>query len=154
MSEIREFSGVDDILDFAIDREQQAADFYNGLVGTMEKEWMKKTFAQFAKEEMGHKAKLQAVKKGQKLVPAKEKVLDLKIGDYLVDVEASDDMGYQQVLVLAMKREKKAFKLYHDLADRVDDEDVRQLFLGLAQEEAKHKLRFEIEYDDMVLRDN
>jgi len=26
--------------------------------------------------------------------------------------------------------------------------------LGLAQEEAKHKLRFEIEYDDRVLREN
>jgi hypothetical protein len=27
---------------------------------------------------------------------------------------------------------------------------VRALFLALAQEEAKHKLRFEVEYDDLL----
>ena len=31
---------------------------------------------------------------------------------------------------------------------------MRELFLSLAQEEAKHKLRFEIEYDDMILTEN
>jgi len=28
------------------------------------------------------------------------------------------------------------------------------LFLGLAQEESRHKLRFELEYDEYVLREN
>jgi hypothetical protein len=28
------------------------------------------------------------------------------------------------------------------------------MLLGLAQEEAKHKLRFEIEYDDQILTEN
>ena len=30
---------------------------------------------------------------------------------------------------------------------------MRDLFLALAQEEAKHKLRFEVEYDDRFLKD-
>ena len=34
------------------------------------------------------------------------------------------------------------------------DEDLRGLLLSLAQEEAKHKLRFEIEYDDRILTEN
>ena len=151
MSEIKAFDSVDDILDFAIDREQVAVDFYLGLADTMEKDWMKKVFTQFAKEEKGHKAKLMAVKKGKRMVSAAEKVQDLKIGDYLVDVEPAADMSYQQVLVIAMKREKVAFKLYNDLAERVDDAEIKDLFLGLAQEEAKHKLRFEVEYDDMIV---
>ena len=35
---------------------------------------------------------------------AEQKVLDLKIGDYLVDVEPTEHMDYQQALVVAMKK--------------------------------------------------
>ena len=34
------------------------------------------------------------------------------------------------------------------------EDDLKQTFLGLAQEEAKHKLRFEVEYDDVILAEN
>jgi rubrerythrin len=78
----------------------------------------------------------------------------MKIADYLVPVEYDGDMSYQQILVLAMKREKAAFKLYSELAERVDEVPIRDLFLGLAEEEAKHKLRFELEYDEVILKDN
>ena len=53
-----------------------------------------------------------------------------------------------------MKQEKAAFKLYTDLAVVAPDEDLRDLLLSLAQEEAKHKLRFEVEYDDQILTEN
>jgi len=57
-------------------------------------------------------------------------------------------------LIIAMKAEKAAYKLYNELATSIDDANVQEIFLGLAQEEAKHKLRFEIEYDDMILTEN
>ena len=63
-------------------------------------------------------------------------------------------MDYQHVLILAMKREKAAFKLYTDLAAAVDDAGIKAAFESLAQEEAKHKLRFEVEYDDNILIEN
>ena len=81
-------------------------------------------------------------------------MLDLKIGDYLVDVEPTADMDYQQVLIVAMKKEKAAFRLYSDMAAATNDESLKELLLFLAQEEAKHKLHFEIEYDDVVLKEN
>ena len=117
----------------------------------MDKPAMKNVFLGFAKEEEGHKAKLVGVKEGKKLEPTKTKVLDLKIGDYLVEEEPTGDLDYQGALILAMKQEKAAFKLYSDLAASTDDDGIRNLFLSLAQEEAKHKLRFEIEYDDNIL---
>ena len=40
-----------------------------------------------------------------------------------------------------------------DLAAGASDE-LAELFRSLAAEEAKHKLRFEIEYDDVVLKEN
>jgi len=148
------FSSVDEVLDFAIDKEQDAHDFYTDLADSMEKQWMAQIFRDFAKEEAAHKEKLLSVKAGGQMEPAKEKVLDLKIADYLADVESDTADNYQNALVLAMKAEKAAFKLYTDLAASTDNADIEAIFLALAQEEAKHKLRIEIEYDDVILAEN
>ncbi len=144
----------DKILDYAIEKEQDAADFYTELAGKMERPAMKDIFLGFAKEELGHKQKLTGVKQGQRLISAEKKITDLKIGDSLTEVELNPDLGYQDALILAMKAEKNAFRLYYDLAQATDDASLKQLFMALAQEEAKHKLRFEIEYDEQVLREN
>ncbi len=151
---MKEWNSIDDILDFAIGEEEAAAQFYTQLAGHMTRPWMKAVFEDFAQEELGHKAKLLQIKEGSLLMSAKQEVRDLKIGDYLVEVEASPAMEYQDALIVAMKKEKAAFKLYSDLAAAAGDENVRNTFLMLAQEEAKHKLRFEVEYDDYVLIEN
>jgi len=147
------FESSDAMLDFAIQREQEAHDFYKELAGKVEDEAIAKALKQFAGEELGHKKKLLGVKAGKIMLSADTQVQDLKIGDYLVDIEASPDMTYQDVLVMAMKKEKAAFKMYTDLAGMVGGE-LSNLFLALANEEAKHKLRFEIEYDDVVMRED
>ena len=145
---------IDEILDYAIEREQGAHDFYTELAARMETVAMKEIFRQFAAEEMGHKAKLQSIKQGKRLVPQPGKILDLKIADYLVDVDPAAALDYQKALILAMKREKASFRLYSDLANAAATADLRDTFLALAQEEAKHKLRFEVEYDEWVLTEN
>lgn len=63
--------------------------------------------------------------------------MDLKIGDYLVDVEPEGKLDYQKALVIAVKKEKAAFKLYAKLSESTEDEKLRSLMLALAQEEAK-----------------
>jgi rubrerythrin len=151
---MKPFDSVDDILDFAIGKEEEAAQLYTSLARQTEKSWMRQVFEEFAGEERGHKAKLLAVKQDKLLLPAAEKVMDLKLADYLMDVEPSPDLDYQEALVLAMKEEKAAFKLYSDLAGATDDDTLRATLLALAQEEAKHKLRFEIEYDEQILAGN
>jgi rubrerythrin len=145
---------LEEILDFAIAGEQEAHDFYMDLAKKVERPGMEGLFTQFAREELGHKARLESIKKGARSFAPSKKVTDLKIGDYLVDVDPSATLTYQNALILAMKREKAAFQLYTDLAAQADDAEVKQIFESLAQEEAKHKLRFEIEYDDMILTEN
>ena len=149
-----QFDSVDKILDLAIQKEQEAADFYTSLADKMEFKHMQEIFRSFAAEEIGHKAKLIAVKDGKQMISSERKVLDLKVGDHLVDVEMKTDLTYQEALIVAMKAEKAAFKLYSDLAGATDDANLKSLFLELAQEEAKHKLRFEVEYDDRILTEN
>ena len=149
-------ASIEEILDFAIVEEQQSYEFYMKLAGKMEADAMRRVFEEFAREEQGHKARLQAMKDGKLSIAssAEENVPDLKIADYVVDVQPSADMDYQEALVLAMKKEKAAFMLYSDLAALVEDDAHKEVFLSLAQEEAKHKLRFEVEYDQEILSQN
>ncbi len=151
---MKEFDSINDILDFAIDEEQKAVDFYTELAGKSTSDEMRQVFNEFAQEEVQHKARLTGIREQGLFEITFEKVADLKIADYVVNVKPSPEMTYRDALVMAMNKEKAAFRLYTNLAERAPTEQLRDLFLSLAQEESKHKLRFEIEYDDFVLREN
>jgi len=152
---MKEFTNINFILDFAINQEQESVDFYMNLATKVLNKEMKKIFENFAKEEIGHKAKLIKLKEeGLSNSFNNENIANLKMDEYLVNVKPSPDMTYQDALILAMKKEKYAFKLYTNLADYAKAENLKNIFLMLAQEEAKHKLRFEIEYDEFVLKEN
>ncbi|MEW5725174.1 MAG: ferritin family protein [Thermodesulfobacteriota bacterium] len=151
---MEKFESVDEVLDFAVKSEEEAHDYYNYLARLVEKPWMKDLFLGFAREELGHRKKLLAVKEGRALWPSADRVLDLKLAEYAEDVEAGPEITFQDALVVAMKREKKSFKLYTDLAAAALNEELGRAFQALAQEEARHKLRIELIYDDEVLSDN
>ena len=152
---MKEFNSLNDILDFAINEEQMAADFYNKLAEKMTQQEMKDNFEQYAIEELGHKAKLESIKAGKEYKVKAEKIADLKIADYIVDVDTEkENITYQEALIIAMKKEKMAFIMYMDLANAADDDATKKVFTMLANEEAKHKLRFEVEYDREILTEN
>ena len=92
-----------------------------------------------------------ALREGEMPAVTEEKVASLGITEQLVEAETAPNMTYQEALVFAMKAEKAAFTLYTKLAEMTSDDSLQRVFKSLAQEEAKHKLRFEIEYDDHVL---
>jgi rubrerythrin len=151
---MKEFKHVDEILIFAIEQEQKAVDFYTDLAKETGNEEMKKVFIEFAGEEIKHKQRLTRIREEGVFTMPKQHIADLKIGDYIVEVKASGKMSYEEALVVAMKREKSAFKLYSALAERAPNDELRDIFESLAMEEARHKLRFELEYDEFVLREN
>jgi len=151
---MKEFNSVEEILDFAIRAEQEAVNFYSDLAARSKNEQIKKVFQEFAGEEMKHKSRLLGIKEEKILKLSGEKVRDMKIADYLVDIAPKPDMPYGDALILAMKKEKKAFQLYSFLSEQVTDPFMKGLFLTLALEESRHKLRFEIEYDEYILKEN
>lgn len=151
---MKEFKHVDEILVFAIGQEQIAVDFYTDLAKEATNEEMKKVFIEFAGEEIRHKQRLTRIREEGVFTMPKQQVTDLKIADYMVEVKASGKLSYEDALVLAMKREKAAFKLYSKLAERSPNDELRSIFETLAMEESRHKLRFELEYDEHVLREN
>jgi rubrerythrin len=150
-----QFESMQDILDYAISLEQAAVKLYTDLAEKTDRPAIRKAFLGFANEERGHEQRLKGVKEGQRALPAPAQILDLKIVELhsgMPEITASSPYG--DILLFAMRQEKHAFMLYTELAARATDPDIQTLFEQLAQEEAKHKLRFEIEYDEHVLKEN
>lgn len=151
---MKAFQNVNEILNFAMEQEQKAVEFYTTMANNAKSDDMQKVFEEFAKEEISHKARLQQIQIDGIMTLSEEKVHDLKIADYTIAQEPTADMTYEEALKLAMSKEKVAFKLYTALSERIDNQNLKKLFQLLAIEESKHKLRFELEYDEYVLREN
>ncbi len=145
-SKMRKFGSVNEVLDFAIERENEACLFYARLAGTVKKPELVKALRVFVTEEVGHRIKLEAVKAGEAAI-GEEEVSNLNIADYESDVEPHPNMSYIELLIVAIKKENLSIQLYTDLAAISHTKELRNIFLKLVQEETEHKLRFEFEYD-------
>lgn len=143
---MKTFKSFNEVMDFAINAEIEAVNFYQLLADFVEKPEMAEVFSGLALQESQHKTKLQAVKAGSIVIDEQE-VGDLGITDHVEDVEPYARMNYVDLLVVGMKKEEAARKLYSDLATAAQTQEIRDIFLKLAAEEAEHKLRFELEYD-------
>ena len=80
---MEKFNNIDDVLDFAMEAEQKAVDFYHQLADKIKNEDMKSIFLEFAQEEVGHKAKLKKIKEEKMFIASSESISDLKISDYI-----------------------------------------------------------------------
>ena len=140
------------VVQFAIEKEIGAFHLY-ALCGRIAKySGAKELFEELAKEEEGHRRLLENLSIGKVDQAKLEPVQDLRISDYLIEVECKPDSSYAEILRRVMKNEEHSVKLYNDLKASCRDEDLRKLFAFLAQEEAKHKLKFEKLYDEEILK--
>jgi rubrerythrin len=140
------FRSVGDILDFAMAREVQSHEFYMNLAERVTRPEIRQVIRSFAVDELQHQIRLKAIKVGKASFLAEE-VGDLGITKTVPEIAPQPEMSYPDLLAIAMKREKAAFRLYTNLATIAKQPELRNTLLKLAQEEAQHKLRLEIEYD-------
>lgn len=145
---------LQEIVQFAIAKEQEAIDFYTHLAGSARWEAIANELRSIAAMEVGHKQRLQSINVEVAASTVNPKAPNLKIADYLVAAEPSDDMTWQDILNIAMRRELVAMNLYKDLATLVTDRQAKQLFENLSNEESKHKLYFEGIWDKEILIEN
>ncbi len=145
-----EFDSINDIIDYAIEKEIEAAEFYEEAAGTIEIVGAREVLKEYAEEERKHERILKDLRENKaRLDEYKfEKIQDIKRSDYLVEMTYRPDMSYEDLMRLAMKREEKANQLYLTLAKSTDIAEHAQFFTILAQEELKHKNSFEKLYDD------
>ena len=151
-----EFENLEAILDFAIEKEMEAAEFYKSISRQEVFSGASKMFEEFAQEERKHKTMLEEFKTKGATASMKKYdfkwIADIKRSNYVVDLEYSHGMAYNEILMLAMKREEKALKLYNDFLAQADSDESKTLFKILCQEEAKHKLALETMYDDYMAK--
>lgn len=145
-----EFESDDEILELAISREEDANTFFLALAARVKNPEMRKVFDDLAAEELEHKSKLELemMKSGRVVTATEDKGYGVERAAKLTEIEL--DMDYKDMLILGMQKEESSFRLYVDLASRVSSEDAYETLLALAQEEVKHKMRFENEYDHLM----
>ncbi|MBW1788902.1 MAG: ferritin family protein [Deltaproteobacteria bacterium] len=145
-----QFDSFKSIMEYAIQKEIDAAEFYEEVSEKEKFSGAKETFKSFAAEERKHEELLRGFTAENMEHYKVEKVPDLKRSDYLVDLEYTPGMSYADILRLAMKREEKAHSFYSDFAAAAAEPAHKKLFEVLAQEEAKHKLKLETFLDDYL----
>ena len=146
------FESVEEILQYAIEKEEEAVAFYTEIAQQEAFSGVRTTFQEFAEEEKKHAALLRSFESDKEKISAYKLnwVPDMKRSNYVVDMEYRKGMDYADILRLAMKREEKALALYNDLQHEADDAGYVRLFQILSQEEAKHKQYLETMYDDFM----
>ncbi len=143
-------NSIDEILELAIFRELYAYHFYKALAKLAASNEMKKTLDEFALEELNHKEKLELelFKIGQS-VQIDEKTPE-PTEDYIIsNIQPELDMEYKDILLLAIEKEEASFKIYVNLANSICDDEARDVILGIAEEEVRHKIYFENKYDNL-----
>lgn len=139
-----------DILAFAISKEMEAYHFFLALSRRVEHQKIRDILEKLAEEELEHKERLELemMKLGRTVTT--EYPPPRPDSDYILsDSDLPLDLDYQDVLQLAIEKEGASFKMYVDLLPNVHDEESHGLLLALAEEEVKHKLRFETEYNKL-----
>ncbi|ODS33008.1 MAG: hypothetical protein SCARUB_01827 [Candidatus Scalindua rubra] len=145
---------VKELITEAANREDMSYKFYMDAIDITKDPVAKVWLKELAEEEIKHKEMLQNfdTSKITKFEPGK--IQDLHITEFLVDKDVTDISDFQDVLIISMKKEQKAYNLYVSMAQSSDNVDLRNLCKILAQEELKHKHKIELYYDDIIFKEN
>lgn len=149
-----EFQSFNEIVKFAISREEAAIEAYGAMGERARFPGLKELLLELQEEEKKHKQLLENISEGQIQALEIKKVTDLKISDYLTEEPPTDDMSFQDLLIIAAKKEQEAVELYTSLERSADDEELKKLFQFLIQQEKAHKLKLESEYEKHILEDD
>jgi rubrerythrin len=149
---------IKQILEQAIRFEEDAYSFYSGAIEMVERAHIRSALEDLAGEEVKHKEQLQALLAGDTTrilsVSKRGQIADLKLAEYLVPRPLDPKASLQDVLIVAMHREKSSYDFYSTMAEIAEEENSRALFGFLAQEELVHKNKVESLYDEVVYQDN
>ncbi|HPD45382.1 MAG TPA: ferritin family protein [Anaerohalosphaeraceae bacterium] len=142
-----EFRSIEDVLKFAIQKEETSYFFYMDLADGADEETAQ-LFSEIAQEELKHRQQLQLeMMKLGRVIDADEKWLE-RSADYVLEERAPLDFTGAEALKIAITKEQAAYRLYIDLIRVTQNQEIIEAFMIMAEEEIRHKLRFEAAYDN------
>lgn len=139
---------VSEVIETAIQREEEAYVFYMDIHGKVDDPGARQTIVFIAEEEKKHKAFLVDYRDGkfggQSL--RKSDVVSYHIAENLNEPEVAEGMKAEDVFLVAAHRESRSHQFYSELAAMHVDGDLREMLLRMANEELKHKEKMEYLY--------
>jgi len=148
---MEKFVTLDDIVKFAVEREDTAHKLYTRAAELSTSISSRKMFEALAQEEASHKdvfVKIDEEKADHhKLCTLPES----SVAKYLTDVPFRPDMTYSQIIVSALKTEENAYQLYKTAAGMTDDPKLQKVLMNFADVELGHRHRLEAIYDERVM---
>jgi len=152
---------VEKALQTGITMEEGAYQLYTNAQKLVKDPGSKQMLKELASDELTHKEYfVKALRDPIKVMnkinqdDVKKTVKDLGVTDPLKDESLNSDATYQEVLLFAIKSEKKANEFYKALSLVFIGNPIATIWDSFALQEAGHKLRLEREYDDVIFRDN
>ncbi len=141
---------ISDIIALAIQREEEAYDFYMAIHGKVRDAAVRDTVEFIAAEEKKHKAFLVSYREGnygpQTLRMAD--VVDYKIAEYLEEPEVEPGSHSEDIYLVASHREGRSHRFYLELAGMHAEGELKTMLLKMAGEELKHKEKMEYLYSN------
>ncbi len=136
---------LSEVIDTAIQREQEAYEFYLDILNKIEDKSVKETLQWVADEEKKHKAFLVNYREGQlgSGTLKMSHVVDYKIAEHQQEPEIAADMRREDVFLVASHRELKSYKFYAQLAELHPRGETKEMLIKMANEELKHKEKME-----------
>lgn len=139
---------IADVIDLAIQREEEAYDFYMDIHAKVEDAGVMDTVEFIAGEEKKHKAFLVAYRDGNYGSDALRMadIVEYRVAEYLEEPEISKDSSSEDVYLIAAHRESRSHQFYTELANMHADSELKTVLLKMANEELKHKEKMEYLY--------
>ena len=142
-----------EIIRLAISKEVDAYNLYMQMAKKMNEPAIKNALEQLAAEELDHKARLELeLMKLGITVPTEKEISEL-VSDDDEPQESVQQMSFKEMLIFAMEKERKAMRLYIQLATLTKDNASREMLSLLAEQEAMHQARFEVEYNFLMRKE-
>jgi rubrerythrin len=146
MGKVPEQQTICEVIRVAIQREEEAYSFFMAMSKAVQSIGIASMFKDLAKEELEHKEKLklELMKLGEVVEPddTSRSTEDL----FYIEADEFEQIDYADMLRLCIEKEDISFRLYLNLASQIHNEDSREALLAMAEEELRHKIRFENEY--------
>ncbi|HOE17497.1 MAG TPA: ferritin family protein [Syntrophorhabdaceae bacterium] len=141
---------LEDVIDLAIKREEEAFAFYTGIYNKIEDKEAKETLKFLAEEEKRHKEFLVGYKNGQYGASGlrMSNVVNYKIAEHLEKPDITKDMASKDVYLVAAHRETNSYNFYMALAGEHPEGEIKTMLLRMANEESKHKEKVEYLYSN------
>ncbi|MBC8447716.1 MAG: ferritin family protein [Chloroflexi bacterium] len=149
---------LEEILRQAIRFEEESYALYSNAIQITTIADARVMLQDLASQELGHKKRLQRLQeKGvAELAPVVKttEAQDLKLAEYLqVPSELDQGADLQDVLLVAMQREKSTREFYLKLGQLTEEGPAKNLFDLLAEEELRHKNWVESLYEQLVYQE-